>query len=355
LNKKEKILIINNGLSGGGIERASTSLANYLAEKGYKIIVLALYQEKIVFKLRDDIKFVEPIFNRKFNGRVLYVLKLLKFIRKEVLSHNPNTILSFGEWTNPYVVISLLGLKYPIYLSDRMSPIAKLPFISEILKRLTYPTVSGIIAQTNFAKKIIEKKTGSTRISVIPNPVNIITLSNDIEQNIILSVGRLSLEKGHIYLIKAFYEIRKLNWKLFIIGEGKEKEKLVNLTKSLGLEKQVIFWGYLQDFSKQLTKASIFVLPSLKEGFPNSLIEAMAVGKACISTNYFEGFNEIIQDGINGLLVQPGNVEDLAIAMQKLIKNTELRKGIAFRALEIKNKLSFPLIADQYLEVILPK
>ena len=154
---KKKILIINNGLSAGGIERASSSLANHFSDLDYNVQVLALYQDDIFFKLNNSIKFIEPIFHRNSEGKINYLFKLIGYIRKETKKFNPDTILAFSEWTNPYVVLALMGLKYPIYLSDRMSPLAKLPFVSEILKRITYRFASGIIAQTKYGKKILLK------------------------------------------------------------------------------------------------------------------------------------------------------------------------------------------------------
>jgi GalNAc-alpha-(1->4)-GalNAc-alpha-(1->3)-diNAcBac-PP-undecaprenol alpha-1,4-N-acetyl-D-galactosaminyltransferase len=350
----KKILIINNGLAGGGIERASTSLANHFFDFGYTVCVLALYKEKVVFQLQDGISFIEPDFSRQKNGRFAYIIKMINFARRETIKFNPDTILAFGEWTNPYVLISLTGLKYPVFVSDRMNPLAKLPLVSEILKKITYRKANGIIAQTNFAKRVLEKKTGSKRIFVINNPVNLIPPTIDIQENQILTVGRLSIEKGHKFLIDAFSKIHRIkDWKLVLVGDGPERENLEQLAKNLGIGDRVEFLGHLKNFSKPLTQASIFVLPSLKEGFPNALIEAMAMGKACISSDFFEGENEIVEEGINGLLFKPGNVDELHLALLKLIDNPDLRTRIGIKASEIAVKLAFPKIANDYLNVIL--
>ncbi|MCK6611988.1 MAG: glycosyltransferase [Bacteroidia bacterium] len=348
-----KILIINNGLAGGGIERASTSLANHFFDLGYKVSVLALYQRKVVFQLREGICFVEPDFLRENNNRASYIYKMIRFVRREVIKVDPNSILAFGEWTNPYVLIALTGLKYPVFVSDRMNPLAKLPLASEILKRITYPRANGIIAQTNFAKRVLQKKTGAKQIFVINNPVNIIEPTNDPLENGIVTVGRLSPEKGHKFLIEAFSKLKNFKqWKLSLVGDGPERGKLVQQARELNIEHQVEFLGHLTNFSKPLTQASIFVLPSLKEGFPNALIEAMAMGKACISSDFFEGDNEIVEDGVNGLLFQPGNVNELHSAMEKLIDNPDLRKHMGAKASEIASRLAFPKIANEYLKVI---
>lgn len=355
-NRKKRILVINNGLAGGGIERASSSLANYFFDSGFDIEVLALYQDKIVFQLRDGISFVEPEFSRKNNGRVSFIFKMIKFIRREVKRYNPDTILAFSEWTNPYVIMALAGLNYPIFVSDRMNPLAKLPLASELLKKLTYPRATGIIAQTNFAKRVLEKNTGAKKITVINNPVNIINPTNDQQEKLIVTVGRLSSEKGHKFLIMAFAQILgHEDWRLGLIGDGPEKDNLIALAKELGVEDRIIFYGHLKDFSKPLTQASIFVLPSLKEGFPNALIEAMAMGKPCISSDFFEGDNEIVKDGENGLLFTPGNVQQLNEALIKLIQDENLRISMGKNASVIASKLAFPKIANEFLDLIFKK
>lgn len=100
-------------------------------------------------------------------------------------------------------------------------------------------------------------------------------------------MGRLEKVKGHEYLIKAFAKIEDQDWELSIVGDGSERPYLENLTKVLNIDNKVIFHGHLRDFRKQLSEAKIFVLPSLSEGFPNALIEAMSLPLPCISTDFY--------------------------------------------------------------------
>jgi GalNAc-alpha-(1->4)-GalNAc-alpha-(1->3)-diNAcBac-PP-undecaprenol alpha-1,4-N-acetyl-D-galactosaminyltransferase len=347
------LLIINNGLAAGGIERASVSIANYFASIGFRISVIALYQSEKIFKLNEGISFHEPKFSRQNLNKYYYLFKLMLFIRKTTYKINPDSILSFSEWTNSFVVVSLLASKYPVFVTDRMSPLAKLPFITELLRSLFYKKASGIIAQSNFAKQVLEKKTNANNILVIYNPVNVIYRVECISKNRIVSVGRLEEVKGHKYLIQAFAMIDKLDWELSIVGEGSQRINLYNLACSLGIENRVIFHGHLDNFDLQLSESKIFVLPSLKEGFPNSLIEAMSLPLPCIASDTFNGKNEIITHGENGLLVEPGNVNELVKAMNMLINNEVMRNKLAFNAFKIRDKLKFETIANQYLQFVL--
>ena len=350
-----KILIINNGLAGGGIERASVSLANYWAEKEIDVIVMALYQSEHFFTLHSKIKLIEPRFSRKKLSQVEYVIKMILFARKHIKQIQPDSILAFSEWTNPYMVVANMGLPYPLFLTDRMNPLAGLPYLSELLRKNLYKKATGIIAQSTFAKNILFEKTKAKNIKIIHNPVNAINKVECAKKKRIVTVGRLSPEKGHRFLIKSFARLQSNDWELSIIGDGKEMENLKKLAAELNVEKRVIFHGHLKDFTFQLSEAQIFVLPSLKEGFPNALLEAMSVPLACITTDFFQGNNEIIKNGVNGLVVKPQDAKELTRAMELLINDESLRNKLAQNALKVREEFSFDKIAKQYLNFILPQ
>lgn len=349
MSTKPKILIINNGLSGGGTERASVSLAHYLLKERYLVAILALYKTEHFFELDPGVKFIEPVFERKNNSAITYILRLLKFIRKNIIREAPDRILSFNEWTNAYVILASLGLGIPLYVSERMHPKAKLPFVTEVLRKLLYKKCAGVITQTQFGKSIIQKKTGAKNVAVIPNPVNMVEPVPVPRLNRVVSVGRLEKVKGHRYLIEAFAKIKNNSWNLSIVGTGSERLNLENQASDLGIAHRVIFHGHLLDFRKQLSEAKIYVLPSLKEGFPNSLIEAMSLPIACISGDFYEGEHDLIQNEYNGLLFQPGNADDLAAAINRLIEDENLRNKLESNAVKVREDFSFEKIAGQYI------
>jgi GalNAc-alpha-(1->4)-GalNAc-alpha-(1->3)-diNAcBac-PP-undecaprenol alpha-1,4-N-acetyl-D-galactosaminyltransferase len=351
----KKILIINNGLGGGGIERASVSLANHFVGLGYKLHIVALYKSEPFFTLDKRIEFTEPFFSRETTNRYLYVFKMNLYLMANFKRIKPDVILAFSEWTNPFVVIASMGLKAPIFLSDRMSPVAKLPFVSALLRKHLYKKATGIVAQTEYAKKILCKSTGSENVKVIPNPVNSIKKVDCEVRNRIVTVGRLSKEKGHRYLLEAFAKVKEKAWKLHMVGDGNERESLEILAVRLRISDRVLFHGHLKDFSLQLSEAKIFVLPSLTEGFPNALIEAMSVPLACISSNCIAGPGDIIDDGVNGLLVEPGNADALASALNRLIENPDLREKLSREAYKVRERLAFDKIAQDYLEFVFQK
>jgi glycosyltransferase involved in cell wall biosynthesis len=352
VKKIKSICFIGSGLMGGGTERDMSGLANYYCNQGIKVDILLLFKLDRFYSIDDRIEIFEPDLERKNRNKYVYALRLIPFIRKILKKTNPDVIFSFGEWFNPFVLLATRGLKYPVFVCDRMSPALKLGIILDTSKRFLYKKAKGIIAQTNYAADIIREKTNAKNVTTIPNPLNLMNYVVCEKKNYIVTLGRLSKEKGHIYLIQAFAKINKPGWTLHIVGDGPMRPAFEDLVKKLGMEDKVIFYGHLKDFSLIFSESKIFVLPSLSEGFPNALIEAMSVPLACISSDCIAGPRDIISDGENGLLVESANVEALTGALNQLIEDMPLRKKLSENAYKIREKLRYNKIADEYLKFL---
>ncbi len=144
---------------------------------------------------------------------------------------------------------------------------------------------------------------------------------------IIGNVGRLETSKGHHFLFQAIKEILKFRKdqpiKLLVIGEGKDKEKLIKYAKKLNIEKKVIFTGYRKDVAELMAIMNLFVFTSLREGLPRVLVQAAAVGIPSVAFNV-DGVSEILKDNYNGFLVEPTDIKQLAERIIKYIDNKEL-------------------------------
>lgn len=350
-----RILVINNGFALGGIEMSSCSFANYCAEKQHKVAIMAMYgQRHHDIDIHPSIKIYEPSFcnGKGFLGKILYHIQLISFIRKNTKDFNPDVVIAHGEWTNGVVMAALNGYGIPIFLQDHMNPKLNLDFFHQRLNSKYYPKADGVVALTEYAKGIMKEKYGLKNIIALPNPIRDLKVEKGKEENSILSVGRLSKEKGHKYLIEAFKMCENSGWRLDIVGDGPEKEVLGELAKG---DKNIVFHGFQTNINPYLAKAKIFVLPSLTENFPLALIEAMSVGKACISTNCLAGKDVIAVDGVNGLVVDKGDSGALAQAMNRLIKDEALIAKLSSEAIKIKDELSKEKIYSQYLDFISPK
>jgi glycosyltransferase involved in cell wall biosynthesis len=339
-------------LRGGGQERALSSLANYYAATGHKVSVINLFRTEQFFHLDERIKVTWPEIKRSKHNRFIYAFLIIPYLRKAVRQANPDFILSYGEWFNPFVILSTFALKIPLFVLDRMGPGMDLGILIGTARKILYKFATGVIVQTSTAAAIVREKTKARNISIIPNPVNVIDTNVSVKKKQIVSVGRLTKEKGHIILVRAFAMLEERNWTLHIVGDGPERLNLIEEASSLGVVDRIFFHGLLKDFGTILGESEIFVLPSYYEGFPNSLIEAMSVPLACISSDCTAGPRDIIEHGINGILVEAGNVESLAKWIEDLISNPVLRDKLATEAFRIREKLAFNKIAAQYLDFI---
>lgn len=175
---------------------------------------------------------------------------------------------------------------------------------------------------------------------------------------VICFIGRMTAQKDPFTLIKSFKEViaEHPNAVLLMVGDGELKEKAIALTKELGLEKSVVFQKSRADVADVLFSSDIFCLPSLWEGFPIALLEAMAMRKAVIATEV-DGSVEIIQNKKNGILVKSQNIQMLADAIKELISNNTLKTELAIAAQQtILNdfdvKKMTKKIEDVYLNVL---
>jgi glycosyltransferase involved in cell wall biosynthesis len=199
-------------------------------------------------------------------------------------------------------------------------------------------------------KDILEvKKNKGSKIFVVPNGIEISKYKCDKKENIGVYVGRLVFYKNIDFLIRMirFVVNREKEFKLIIIGSGPELEKLKRLSKSYGVEKNVIFKGNVSEEEKLelLSKAKLFLFPSSLEGFGISVIEAMACGDVVI-VNDVEPLNKIVKDSKNGFAL-PLSEKKWAIQILKILRNEKLRKVIEKNAIKTARKYDIKKTSKQ--------
>jgi len=160
---------------------------------------------------------------------------------------------------------------------------------------------------------------------------------------VIGAVGRLSPEKGFDVLLHALARVlgQGADAELLLIGEGEQRAELESLADSLGCRDRVHFAGFQGDTRRFYEAMDVFVLSSLREGLPNVVLEAMAMEVPLVATR-IAGVPRVIEDGRNGLLVEPGSAEELAGAMMRLIQNQPLRERLKQEELHtVEDRFSF--------------
>jgi glycosyltransferase involved in cell wall biosynthesis len=235
--------------------------------------------------------------------------------------------------------------------------------IHGLLRQVLYPTADSIICVSQQLAEDLERTLlrRPRRVTSIPNPLDARSIRKAALMPIevppslkggvptILFVGRLAKQKGVEVLIQAFSELRtRRRCNLVLVGDGPEKSKIVSMIRSLGIESDVVICGSIANPYPWFKIASLLVLPSHYEGFPNVLLEALALELPIVATDCFTGPREILEDGKWGRLVEPNNPEKLAIAMaQTLATRGETRGSTRAGDFEAKS------IAAKYLKEIL--
>ncbi len=356
-----KILFYIGSLGKGGAERVISNLANYLVNDN-EVIIMTDLKRNSKYKLNENV----TIFSLDKDDNVLKFkifkifnnIKRLKNMNKTLNKIKPDAIISFLP--NPSYRILLLKriIKVPVIISVRNDPNAEYNnFIKKFLVKVLYSRANGFVFQTEEARNWFSKKI-QDKSAIIPNPINpdfICEPYKGEREKTIINIGRLAQQKNQKLLIDAFYEIQKKypDYILKIYGEGKLREKLEEQINELKLENKVFLMGIKDNIKEEIYKAGMFVLSSDFEGMPNTLMEAMALGLPCISTDCpCGGPKFLIKDKENGLLTEVGNKEELIDAIKYIINNQNEAKKMGNNANKICKILNPNLINDKWKKYI---
>ena len=342
------------------MERVMSELATYFATKRDLDLHLVLYgiTREIFYAIPDSLIIHKPEFRFNNRWRLYNTIKTLLYLRNTIKKINPESIISFGELWNSFVLIALFGLKFPVYISDRCSPEKKFSPLHTFLRKLFYPRAEGIIAQTVKAKEIYSAEFKHKNIRVIGNPIREIEVNDETEkQNIVLMVGRLIKSKHQDKLIKLFLNIQLSGWKLIIVGydhlQQKNYENLQSIIKQNKAESRVFLKGKQSNVESYYTKSKIFAFTSSSEGFPNAIGEAMSAGLPVVAFDCVAGPSEMIKDNYNGFLVPLFDYKHFQEKLELLMKNEDLRDIFGKNASEDIKLFSISRIGEQYLQFIL--
>ena len=212
----------------------------------------------------------------------------------------------------------------------------------------------GVIAQTNIAAEYQRKYFKKTEVIVIPNSVREVQLFPEIKrEKVILAVGRLNdYLKGFDLLIESFAKLKNQDWELHIAGGDEEGEALKEQAERLGVINRIKFLGKVKEIDKCYAYAGMFVIPSRSEGFPNALAEAMTAGCCCIAFDFVAGPNEMITNGVDGILVPSGDTQKLAEAIDDLIVKDDFRDVLAQKAIKTSQHFKKSTIISKIANVI---
>lgn len=342
----KKVAFVIHSLDMGGAERVVSELANNFSTKKLKVFIILFSPNKPYFILDSRITLIHLPLSRS-------IIKRLFFLRKIIIVNGITTIISFTTTINIYSILAGFFTSKKIIISERTDPVAhKLSFMKLFLRKLLYRYVHKLVVQNKAQFEYYLKNMSKRKLILIPNPVKKIDHTLSFENNVnVISVGRLVKSKNHLELINCFLA-SKIECKLFIVGDGDQRNKISNFIKENNLENRIKLLGSKKNIYNYLNPNWIFASTSLYEGFPNTLIEAMSAGLNCIHYNCPSGINEIIENDINGYLVP---LDDRKIFTQKLkdvFSNLERRILISKNAKITAKNFNIEKIANQWHQIL---
>ncbi|PEY78906.1 glycosyltransferase family 4 protein [Bacillus cereus] len=358
-----KIMFVVPNMGYGGAERVISILSNAFIEKGYEVkILIANSNGKSVYDLNSKIV-VETIPSANIKN-VYSMYKLLKSIRTITLNYKPDVIMSFMNDTCAITALATIGTGCPIIYSERNDPSNTNQSIKDkIYRYIVERFAKGFVFQSNGAKALYPKRVQNHAV-VILNPIDTRKLpsyySGERKKEIV-SVGRLQSQKNQEMLIKAYSNIAKEypEYNLIIYGEGDLRETLQQKIECLGLKDRIFLKGNISNVLDEINKASIFAFSSNYEGLPNALIEAMALGLPCISTDCSPGGAAmLINNYENGILVPIEDEKEFAAGLRYLLSNypSAINMGIeAQKIIKRTNESSIVTDWENYILLITQK
>lgn len=345
-----KLLLVIPSLDGGGAERVMTALANAWVGDGHEVTLVTLaagLDDK--YKLDAAVRRVAlDVTGRSATpvDAIGHNLTRIRALRREISLAEPDAVVSFLTRTNVLVLIAAGKLRGRVIVSERSAPGTRwVGGVWRALARPLYRRAAAVVAQTRRCADQLEALVGRA-VAVIPNPVAAgpacdgATIAPSADRDgprTVLAVGRLVPKKGFDLLIAAFAQVAQRHpaWRLEIVGEGRLRHALARTIQDHGLADRITLPGFIKNVRETMQRADLFVLPSLIEGFPNALLEAMAEGRACISFDCEMGPRELITHGENGWLVPTGDTRSLAVALDMLMQDDALRAELGARAREV--------------------
>lgn len=368
--RKRALFVINSLVSGGAERVMCTLLAASEAERAeYEIELVLLDDEPPVYSPPPWVR-VHQLDCRSSLPRSIFALR-------EVFARTrPDVILSFLTRANIAAVAGAKSLGIPCVISERIQNSAHLGAglsaqIAKQIIRLAYPRADHIIAVSSGVSKDLETAFGVAKrqITVIDNPVDAEAIENAgrapsslaIAGPYIVGVGRLTSVKNFALLIRAFHD-SAYRGRLVIIGEGPERPQLEHLIRELGLAERVFLPGHVDNPFPLVRGADIFVSSSNAEGFPNALVEAMALRVPVIATNCPAGPAEILaeteREAVHGLtegrsgILTPLNDADALTRAIDMLHSTEVRASWAEKAQQRVRDFSVRRAKDRYWAVL---
>lgn len=354
----KKILFLIHRFHYSGAAKALQLIANGLAEKKKYDITIATYSDTMpCYYVHPDVSVIRG--KNRGTGKISRYINQLRETRKILEQQKPDIVVAFLNNASFYSIIASYGLNHKTIVCERCDPYNE-NTKSLLFMRKFFRFAQGAVFQTEGArayyKNLLEKST------VIPNAVDPSLTTIKIKpfserQNVINVFSRLEIkQKRQDVLLQAFKLIHSKNPDIIlnIYGDGPDEKQLKELCKELELENWVNFRGATNKATELLAYSKLTILTSDYEGIPNGVIDALAIGIPVVATDTSPGgVRTLIENEVNGLLVPCGDVEKIADAACKILKDAQFADMLSNNSIAINERFSEQAIIglwDAYLD-----
>lgn len=342
-----KLLYITNGINGaGGLERVLSVKASYLAEKyNHEVTILTLNETHpnsfYTFSSKVNLRSISVAGNG-----ISYVKIYAAGIKQTVHEVQPDIILVCDDGLKGFFIPKILrNVKAPIIYERHVSKEIEMNVSYSVLKKTMIKAKWKLMDHLakDFSKFVVltngnlNEWSSLKNTAVIPNPLSFYPdESSALTQKKVIAVGKQGYQKGYDRLLQAWSKLTNelSDWTLEIYGKKEPSEKLNELAEQLHIQNSVTFFDPVKNIQDKYLEASVYVMSSRFEGFGMVLIEAMACGLPCVSFDCNYGPGDIIINNEDGLVIQNGDVEQLAAGLKKLMTETDLRQKFGINAKE---------------------
>ncbi len=350
-------------LVAGGAQRALVEIAGHLVQRGHVVTLITMKDGSTDFFATPAgvrrVALADRAAGSQFHSRAVLGIRTFFALRSALRESRPDVVLSFVDITNVSVLLASVGLGTPVLIGERTYPPShKIGLLWQAMRRISYPLCRRLVVQTSEVAEWARCYLPDRRIATIPNAVPRFALGRagctEPRRQVVLGVGRLVDAKGFDLLIRAFAlsELGTKGWRLVILGEGPMRAALENLCRVLDVAGYVDLPGETTDPAEQMSTCAIFALSSRYEGFPNVLLEAMACGAAPVAFDCLSGPRDVIEHGVNGLLVPAGDVPALAAELSNLARDPARQKRLASNAERVAVSHSPDVILKKWTELL---
>lgn len=361
-----KLLIYIHSLENGGAERVAANLANHWSAAGWEVTIVT------AAGCRSDFYALDPTVRRvgldlTGTGRnlvsgCLRLVRRVRGLRAILRATRPDVAISVMHTANVVLALAAHGLPRLLTIGSEHNfpPTAWMGTVWETLRRHAYAHLDAVVALTPECAAWLRIHSLARRIPVIPNAVCWPLRGHEPRfdpetccrsgRRILLAAGRLSVEKNFAALVDVFTHLAPSHpeWDLVIAGEGPLRADLLARVAAAGLEHRVMLPGRIGNMADWYARADLYAMTSLYEGFPNTLLEALASGLPVVSVDCDTGPRDIVRHGIDGLLVAPADPAALQRSLATLMDDQALRTVFSRRAVEARERFSIDRVVEMW-------